>query len=220
MIEIVEDILTKKFKSAYIEAVSLKKGKTKLEERGYNKMISLEENVGLMIYEGKKAFISQNGNWVKEGSIYIPQKDLFLTRNSPVLELIEDNNNRSEEKYLISGKQIKKALEDSVCIPYNLNTIPTKKIGKEEITKWMFGKNALEFRYFLEDLGIKKLHFKLCPKKEVDEERMPFAYQLWFGSIFSQESFSWGFYVEKKKININCCREYDVGRVRAIKGVA
>src|SRR3989344_9379505 len=91
--------------SAYVEA-PFDKGKEALEEAGY-RIISLQENAQLRMQEGQDAFVSRNGNWVKEGIIYVPNKGKFLTKNSPIMVNVEEatNCNRNSRNFYLTNKQ-------------------------------------------------------------------------------------------------------------------
>jgi len=67
--------ITKGMKSAYV-AAPFDQAKEALENEGYE-MISLEQMAQLRIQEGKDSFVSKNGNWTKEGFLYVPKKGIF-----------------------------------------------------------------------------------------------------------------------------------------------
>src|SRR3989344_4366607 len=91
MPNLIIDIKPSRTYSAFIEA-PFDKGKGALEKKGYS-VISLKENALLRIQEGQVSFISQNGNWTREGAIYVPSKGRFLTKNSPIMANAQEATN-------------------------------------------------------------------------------------------------------------------------------
>ena len=175
MTSIIQDVKGK-IESAYIEA-PFDEAKEALEKAKY-KIISLEEMAMLRIQEGKNAYISQNGNYTREGVIYIPKKGIFLTKNSPIMKNAEKATQcyRNGDEFCINNEQIEKALEKSVNL--DGKSIPVSEFGNEEITDFAFGKTAKEYGQFLKDAGIKEIPFYLADLKD-----KPFARQLWLRSL-------------------------------------
>ena len=168
-----------KLESAYTEA-PFDKAKRELEKEGY-RIISLEENARLRMQEGEDAFISQNGNYTKEGVIYLPSKEIYLTKNSPIIDNAEkatDCHRKSNEFYL-NEKQIKTSLKDAIKFPKTENyNIPTDKFGEDALTDFAFGKIAKDYGKFLKEAGIKEMPVYLanCSNKA-------FARQMWFRNV-------------------------------------
>jgi len=168
-----------KVESAYLEA-PFDEAKNELESNKY-RIISLEENANLRIQEGKDAFISRNGNWTREGVIYLPSNKIYLTKNSPIMadaKKATDCHRKGSEFY-INEKQIEEAKKDAVKFTKKDNySIPTDKFGDDEITAFAFGKIAKDYGNFLKDAGIKEMPVYLanCEKK-------PFARQMWFRGL-------------------------------------
>ena len=77
------DILPSGLTSGVVSA-PFDEAKAVLGSNGYE-VISLPVNAELRIRQGEKANISQNGNYVREGVIYIPKKGNRLVRDSPIL---------------------------------------------------------------------------------------------------------------------------------------
>jgi hypothetical protein len=160
-------------------------GKKLLESEGYH-IISLEENAGFRMQEGKEAFVSRNGNWVKEGVLYIPNKGNKLVRNSPILysavEAVQAH--REGKEFYPSKEAIEKALEDSINFSITNTEIPTNRFGENELTVWAFGlgdsKKAQAYGDFLKESGISKMPAWSIDKNYVNEQSNPFARQLWF----------------------------------------
>lgn len=178
MIGIIEDVLTKKFKSAYMEA-SYDKAKSTIEEKGY-RAVSLEEIAYLKIYgdatrvikngekEEKDLSLWENSNWVKEWVVYVPNKGRFITSN------LESNGKviavyREKGEYFLYKKQVRRALEDAIEIPNNLKSVSTKKFSKSEFLCKLFGReNAIELGYILRGRGIKRFSFKFYSQRDVE----------------------------------------------------
>ena len=207
MERIYQDITKGKIKSAYIET-SFDKGKEELENIGYG-IISLEKNALLRINKKKKKFIiNSNGNWVKEGVIYIPKKGIFFTKNSPILENPKQATraHKTEREYLITYEQVEKSLENSIQVPYNLKEIPTNRFGEDEITNFCFGKIAQDYGLFLKENNIKGMPICVDDEKYINRKRSSYANQLWFCSI--------------TKYNSNICgNDLSLGFWRTLRGI-
>jgi hypothetical protein len=163
--------------SAYAEA-PFDQALKALKKEKYN-LISLEENARLRMQEGKGSFISQNGNRVKEGVIYLPSKEIYLTKISPIIQNAQEATecHRKGNEFYLNKSQTEKALKDAVKFPKNDNyEIPTDKFGNDALTDFAFGKIAKDYGLFLkEEAGINAMPVWLasCEKK-------PFARQMWF----------------------------------------
>lgn len=162
-----------KMLSAYIEA-HFDKGKKALESEGY-RVISLEENAGLRMQEGKDSFVSRNGNWTREGVIYVPHKGIFLTKNSPIMDNAKEATDchRNGRDYYLTDSQVEEALDDSVEL--KAGNIPTNRFKDNKITVYAFGNSVERYGQFLRNAGIKEM-----PVWLEDMQDKSFARQLWF----------------------------------------
>lgn len=153
------------------------KAKEALERRGYQ-IISLEQLAGLRIQEGKDSFVSKNGNWTKEGFLYVPEKGIFLTKKSPIIKSAQKATecHRNKKDFYPTSKQVESALADSCKVTDK--TIPTLKLSEEELTAYAFGKQAKLYGEFLNEAGIKNLHIYTA-----DMQEQPFATQAWLGRL-------------------------------------
>jgi hypothetical protein len=150
---------------------------------GYN-LISLEENAGLRIREGGNSKVSTQGNWVREGILYVPKKGRFLTKKSPIMQnLVEATNaHRNGTEFYLNDRQVEEALEDSVEIPkgegrHSLR-IPTNEFGEDEVARYAFGETAKQYGEFLGEAGIKEM--PIYTSSLQDE---PFVKSTWFGGL-------------------------------------
>ncbi len=148
-----------------------------LEEIG-EEVISSEQNALLRIQQGTAHDVSRNGNWVREGVLYVPGKGKFLTKNSPIMQNppTATNAHRNETDFYLTERQVEYALEDSVLL--SLREIPTNRFGDDEITSYAFGKGAKQYGEFLWEVGINSMHINTAAIKE-----KPFARQLWFRGL-------------------------------------
>jgi hypothetical protein len=184
-----------KLESAYVE-VPFDKAKKVFESQGY-RIISLSENAYLRMQEGKDAFISQNGNGIIEAFIYLPSKEIYLTKNSPIMENAEEATecNRKGKEFYINEKQIEQLKKDvnnklAVKFPETENyEIPTDRFGDDAITAFAFEKYAKDYGKFLKDAGINKM-----PIWFADFKDKPFARKLWFMNLSSRSGLDgdWG----------------------------
>lgn len=220
MAEVNVDIKQGELGSAYIEA-PFDKGKEALESKGY-RIISLEENAGLRIQEGKDSFISRNGNWTREGVIYVPKKGIFLTKNSPIMDNAKEATDchRNGKGFYLTDSQVERALEDSVKL--KKKSIPTNRFKDNKIAIYAFGNYAEKYGQFLRNAGIKEMSVWL-----EDMQDKPFARQLWFWDINFESDrldvmvFRWLHYdIEFGSVLNGCGRCHSNGRVRGVCGSA
>lgn len=201
--EIIQDVNTRKVKSAYVDA-SFDKGKEALEAKGYS-LISAQEQAKLRVQEGVDSFITQNGNWTKEGFVYVPNKGVFLTKNSPIVDNAREATeaNRQGNWFYINDAQVESALADSVKV--SKGRIPTNRFADDEVTSYLFGKDAKEYGEFLIADG----KLSSIPVWLADVKEKPFATQLWFGRLGDDSGL---------------CGDgdlsYDSDRVRGVRSVA
>lgn len=174
MAELVIDIKPRGIESAYINA-PFDEAKKALEKAGY-RIISLQENAGLRIQERKDAFVSKNGNFVKEGVLYVPQKGIFLARNSPIMEnaVQATECHRNGKEFCLKPEQVEKSLADSVEL--KAEAIPTTRFSENPITVYAFGEYAQRYGEFLKEARINKMPV-YCLALIADKA---FARQLWF----------------------------------------
>jgi len=156
-------------------AAPFDEGKAFVESKGY-KIISLEENAKLRMQGGKDAFVSRNGNWTREGVIYVPNKGIFLTKNSPIMVNAKEatNCNRYGKEYFLANEQVEEALADSVKISVSQKPIPTNSLGEDAITVYAFGNEAKKYGEFLKETGINEV-----PVWLVSVTDKSYARQMW-----------------------------------------
>ncbi|MBI4158941.1 hypothetical protein HY500_01635 [Candidatus Woesearchaeota archaeon] len=159
MSNITVDIKSSIAYSAYVKA-NFDKGKEVLEQEDY-RIISLRENAQLRMQEGKDAFVSRKGNWVREGVIYVPKRGVFLTRNSPIMANAQEATDchRNEQEFYLTNHQIEESLVDSVEL--SDKPIQTNRFAEDPITVYAFGDIAEQYGQFLENAGIKEMPVSL-----------------------------------------------------------
>lgn len=203
---IYQDINRKGIASAHILA-PFDEGKEALEKQGY-KIITAEENAKLRMEEGKHSFISQSCNYVGEGVLYIPNKGIFLTRNSLAMAHPKEatDSHRNNNEFYVTLTQAEKVLNDSVKITYNKSAIPTNRFKDDEITNFIFKEYAEKYGLFLKDAGINQADLCFNGKDYVNSMKKPYANQLWLLDIVDDSG-------------ISGCRYFDCngGRVRGVR---
>ena len=75
-------------------------------------------------------------------------------------------------EYYLTDKQVEEALADSVKL--SAESIPTNRLGENEITAYAFGNQAKQYGEFLKQAGIDEMPVWLTSIKD-----KPFARQLW-----------------------------------------
>ena len=153
-------------------------------------VVSLPQMAQLRIQEGKNAKVSKNGNYVREGVIYIPKEGIYLARNSPLLqlELAKEavQSHRNGREYFIETKIAEEYREKASQEPKaevfqlkNLEAIPTNRFNEDERTLWLFQSQAEDYGDFLRQAGIKEMPFFFNEEKYINKQEKPYANQLW-----------------------------------------
>lgn len=203
MITIINDINSeKRVSSSYVDSNSI--GDTFNEKLGVlrgngYRVISLEETAILRMIEGinwncfnlsKPRYPSISGEdcTTQEAFVYVPNKGLFLTKNSPILENPKEATEsiRYENEYYLTDEQIEKALVDSVKISDKVRrfwqtSIPTKKFAESEIASYAFGGSAEHYGMFLWNAGINLM--PIYWTRQLYDEK-PFARQVTFSQLY------------------------------------
>ena len=177
MIKVNIDVRPRGIESAYVNT-PFDEGKEELTKCGY-RIISLEENARLRKQEGKGTNISTNGNWTREGVLYLNKKGIFLTKNSPIMANAKEATacHRKGQEFYLTDEQVEEGLADSVKL--EPKEIPTNRFKDNEITVYAFGEDAEKYGQFLrEEAGIKEMPVWLANIQE-----KPFARQMWFGGL-------------------------------------
>ena len=155
---------------------------------------SLRENIVLRMLYGKDANVTQNGNYVREGFIYIPRKGIFITRCSPILAYAEraTEMHRGNKEFYIDDWMAEEATASGICVRVpdkRTILIPVNRLADEEITAFVFGKEAKAYGEFLKRCGVEELPiWTVEAERDVNNlpiwtseaEDKPFARQLWF----------------------------------------
>ncbi|OGJ13373.1 hypothetical protein A3K82_00595 [Candidatus Pacearchaeota archaeon RBG_19FT_COMBO_34_9] len=177
---LIKDIQPRGIASAYSKDKPFDEGKAELEQDGYH-VISLEENARLRIQEGKDSYVSQNGNWVKEGFLYIPRKGKFLTKTSPIIvnSVEATKAHRSGNEFYLTDEQVEQGLADSLKLKDRGFSVPTKRFGDDELTVYAFRNSAQVYGDFLKDAGIEEMPVWMV--NNIGDK--PFARQAWFDRL-------------------------------------
>jgi len=193
--EIIVDMRPTRIESARINA-PFDKALAKLQKNDYE-LISLLQNAGLRMQQGKDHHVSLYGNCVKEGALYVPRKGRFITRCSPVLDHPRKATqaHRNGERYFVSNDQARRTIEDSIQISYDLLGIPTNRFDEDAITRFCFGKNAKDYGLFLKDVGILEMPLWFNKEENVQEQKKPYANQLWFSGFDNMSGLNGNWYL-------------------------
>ena len=170
------DIKPRGIASAYI-VTPFDEGKEALAKEGY-RIISLQENARLRIQEGKDADVSQNGNWTREGAIYVPGKGAYLTKNSPIMANAKEATDchRKGQDFDLTAEQVEQSLADSVELIGD--NIPTNRFADNKITVYAFGEDAQKYGDFLKEAQITEMPVFLASIGD-----KAFARQMWFWNL-------------------------------------
>jgi hypothetical protein len=170
---IIQDVKPTGTDSAYVEK-PFDEAKAELEANGYN-IISLEQFAKLRIAQGKDSHVANYGSYVKEGFLYVPQKGIFLVRNSPILANAKEATacHRKREEFYLTQEQVEESLANSVQFK-DASSTPTNRFAEDERTAFAFGETAGKYGEFLKESGIIEMPVYLS-----NIEKKPFARQAW-----------------------------------------
>ena len=176
MVELIVDIKPLGIYSAHIKA-PFDEGKETLNQAGYD-IISLRDNAQLRMQQGTDSFVSKNGNWVREGVLYVRDKGTFLTKKSPIMANPQEATefHRVDLEFYLTAQQLEEALEDSVKL--SRDSIPTNRFAEDPVTVYAFGEVAEQYGAILSDNKLKEMRVWLA-----SPEDKPFARQMWFHKI-------------------------------------
>jgi hypothetical protein len=160
--------------SGYVER-PFDEAKAELESQGYQ-IISLEQFARLRRERGRDSHVARYGAYTREGFLYVPQKGIFLVRNSPIMQNVKEATqcHKEDREFYLTEEQIEEALEDSVQFKY-CKAISTKRFGEDERTVFAFGNEAEKYGEFLDQAGIKEMPVDLR-----DFEKRPYVRQVFF----------------------------------------
>ena len=170
---IIQDVKPTGTDSAYVER-PFDEAKAELEANSYN-IISLEQFAKLRIAQGKDSHVANYGSYAKEGFLYVPQKGVFLVRNSPILVNAKQATvcHRNRREFYLTQEQVEESLANSVQFK-DASSIPTNRLAEDERTAFAFGETAGKYGEFLKESGIVEM-----PVYLFNIEKKPFARQAW-----------------------------------------
>ncbi len=172
---------------------SFDKALAELKTNGFE-VISVPQNAELRIKEGEKAYLSQEGNYVREAGISIPNKGIYLVRNSPLLqfELAKKavEANISGKEYSIEASLAKEyenkasnSLEAEVFHLTNLEPIKANEFEKDKRALWIFQDKAGSYGKFLYDSGVKEMPLWFEDMEYINSQKNAFTNQLMFRGL-------------------------------------
>jgi nuclear transport factor 2 (NTF2) superfamily protein len=157
---------------------TLTRGKNTLESFGY-KIVTLEDMAGLMLQEQNTPGFFHKSNWVQEDFIYVSEKGVYLSKNSPILNQVYNAKSCQEKngEFYLTEEQVEESLENSVFLSKTKNKIiiPTNDFKNNKITNYAFGKFAENYGNYLRNFGWEEYSFEFKNLKE-----KPFARKAWF----------------------------------------
>ena len=179
--KIIEDVTSGALHSAYIVA-PLNIGLQFLRRERYEP-ISLEEHARIRVQGGKPdSSVSNLGNVVRQGVLYMPDGRIVLTKHNPILEnggvaMQAMQASFRRRRFYVTDEQAEGAMEDSVDLR-GRDIIPTVNLAEDSRTASIFGENAKsygEFLFYKEIYGI--------PILLAQTEDRPFVNLVWFGNL-------------------------------------
>ncbi len=178
--KIVVDVMPRGLVSAMVDTKPFDVAKNLLEEAGYH-IPCLEENAELRMQEGENSPVCNLGNYVSDGILYVPQKGIFWTPNSPIMKNPKQATqcHRDRSEFYLTPEQVEESLVDAVKI--NSESIPTNIFGENEFTAKVFGKNAQAYGEFLRD-STRQIQEMSVELRIISDKS--FARQMWFGRVY------------------------------------
>ena len=192
MVKKIQDIMPAGLEShVWVDAYD--EAKAEMEKEGFSE-IGLAENARLRFRQGKGAYVSQNGNWVKEDAIYIPNKGKFLTKVSHISANAKEATicHRNGQEFNLTPEQVEQCLSDSVKL--SVKSVPTNRFADDRITVYAFGEGAKKYGEFLKEAGIEEM-----PIYTADLQVKPFARKVWFRCLGSSSELGcndWGLHLD------------------------
>jgi hypothetical protein len=159
--------------------------KAELEQNGYD-IISLKQFAESRIAQGKDSHVANYRAYVREGFLYVPQRGIFLVRNSPILANAREATqaHRNNTEFYLTPSQIEEALGkngvDSIQFK-DARDIPVETFGEDERTVFAFGDSAQAYGDFLKQARITAMPIYL-----VNIGEKPFARQAWLLGLGNQ----------------------------------
>jgi len=146
------------------------------EAYGYH-IVSSEELAKLRITHGKDSNVTNYGSYVKEGFLYVPEKGIFLVRNSPIIANAKQatQGHRKGQEFYLTNKQVEETLVNSVQFK-DSSAIPTNRFADDARTAFAFGETAKAYGEFLREIGIKEMPVYLA---SLENKPFPFARKAW-----------------------------------------
>jgi hypothetical protein len=168
------------------------------ELKSYNaEIISASQLAFARMQRGKDHSLSENGSYVKEGILYVPNAEIkrVLLRDSLVLEnpkKATEAHRKNQEFFLGKDFNVNDFIEslpkdDRLFLCYT-NSIPTDRFGEDGYTVWAFGESAKDYGLFLKDAGISSITFNSDDTDLIQSHRRPYANQLWFYGLGSDSN--------------------------------
>ncbi|MBN2051904.1 hypothetical protein JW756_00190 [Candidatus Woesearchaeota archaeon] len=169
----------------------------KLFEKEGLKLISAKELAHARMKLGKENSVSQNGSWIREGGLYVPERlagkaSIVLLRDSLVLENPESAvaaHRKGKEASIDDDKAIsvlEEAKKDSknYHILESTQAIPTNGFGENSTADFLFGKHAKDYGLFLKDARIGAVPLYFDGNDRINSQG-PYVSQLWLGRLGS-----------------------------------
>ena len=158
------------------------------------KLISFRDLAYARIKEGKDSSVSQNGSYIREGSLFVPNADnkRIWLRESLVLQNPIDavKAHKKGNEYLLPedfsvDAHLEKVGKNNYLVLTDTSAVPTDRFGEDARTVWAFDDQAKEYGAFLKDAGISASNIWMYTDndkgndKGIDAQSRPFANQLW-----------------------------------------
>ncbi|MGV8150525.1 MAG: hypothetical protein ACP5NV_02235 [Candidatus Woesearchaeota archaeon] len=168
-----------------------------------DELITFRDLAYARIQEGKNSSVSQNGSYVKEGSLFVPNannKRIWLRESlvyiNPALAV---NAHSKGKEYLLSEDfnvdvHLEHVGRDNYFILKDTSNVPTNRFGEDERTVWAFQDQAENYGKFLEGAGKSSISIYMHTgnDKHIDKQSRPFANQLWLRGLVDDSSVKGG----------------------------
>jgi len=164
----------------------------------------------------KNSSLCNNGSYVREGSLFVPNSDnkRIWLRESLVLQNPSDavKAHKKSNEYVPKNFKVDEYLEqigqDNYLIVSDTSSVPTNRLGEDARTVWMFKDQAKEYGNFLKDSGKTAMNIWMynTDDKHINSQSGPFANQLWLRGlvdISSIDAFNWDLSLDNRVRGVN-----------------
>ncbi|MEI7718754.1 MAG: hypothetical protein WCI72_02715 [archaeon] len=176
------DVTLPHVSSAYVVGEKFSDALHKLRAEGYD-LISGEQNAMLRVQRGKRFGVTNRGNLLSAGTLYIPGVGRYLTSESLVLDDPEGATkaHKSKEEYFVTAEQVERGLVGAVKVPDNFKRfLSSDELKSGEIGQVIFGDSVDSY---VSKFVRRGMDFEIDELNYVNAQKQPYANILYWRGI-------------------------------------